>query len=149
VYDFEVGQHVVLPGEILAADRTREHLDVQLVRGHVVPAEVADVSVDPAAHRASVQIVLLPHAEVPRRLVRVADLLRVVDVLEGLEVVRRVVEDDLVVGEVVHVDVGQTQTLPLLLGAVRDPVEDHLRVQLDVQRFVVGVQLLDVVVVLF
>ena len=54
VYDFEVRQHVVLPGEVLAAHRTGEHLDVGLVRRHVVPVEVADVGVDAAAHHAPV-----------------------------------------------------------------------------------------------
>lgn len=66
VYDFHVGDHVVLPRELLEADRTGVVLDVRLVRGDVVPAEVADVCVGTMAYGAPVHVALL-HAEVAHR----------------------------------------------------------------------------------
>lgn len=61
-----MGQHVVFSGEILATHWTRVHLHVHFVRGHVMAAKVADVRVDAIADRASVQVVFLPDAKVPR-----------------------------------------------------------------------------------
>jgi len=69
MYDFDVGDHVVLPGKFLVADRAGIVLDVRLVRGDVVPAEIADVCVRAMAHGAPVNVALL-HAEVSHRAFR-------------------------------------------------------------------------------
>jgi len=66
MYDLDVSDHVVLPGEFFVADRAGVVLDVRLVRGDVVPAEVADVCIRAMAHGASINVALL-HAEVPHR----------------------------------------------------------------------------------
>jgi len=64
MYDLDMGDHVVLPGEFFVADRTGVVLDVRLVRGDVVPTEVTDVCVRAMAHGAPINVALL-HAEVP------------------------------------------------------------------------------------
>lgn len=69
MYDLDVGDHVVLPGEFFVANRAGVVLDVRLVRGDVVPAEVADVCIGAMAHGASINVALL-HAEVPHRALR-------------------------------------------------------------------------------
>lgn len=69
MYDFDVGDHVVLPGKFFVADRAGVVLDVRLVRGDVVPAKVADVCVRAMAHGASINVTLL-HAEVSHRALR-------------------------------------------------------------------------------
>lgn len=69
MYDLDVGDHVVLPGEFFVADRAGVVLDVRLVRGDVVPAEVADVCVRAMAHGASINVAFL-HAEVSHRALR-------------------------------------------------------------------------------
>lgn len=61
-----MGDHVVLTRKLLVADWARVILNVGLVRGHVVPAEVAYVGVGALAHGASVDVALL-HAVVPDR----------------------------------------------------------------------------------
>lgn len=66
VYDLDMGHHVVFARELLVADRARVILDVGLVRGHVVPAEVAYVGVGALAHGAPVDVALLD-AKVPDR----------------------------------------------------------------------------------
>lgn len=66
VDDLDVGDHVVLARELLVADRAGVVLDVGLVRGDVVPAEVADVGVGAMADCAPVDVALL-HAEVANR----------------------------------------------------------------------------------
>lgn len=66
VDDLDVGDHVVLPGEFLAANRTRIVLDVGLVRGDVVTAEVANVCVGAMAHGAAIDVTFF-HAEVAHR----------------------------------------------------------------------------------
>lgn len=43
--------------------------------------EVTYVRVHPVTHRTSIQVILLPHTEIPRRLVRITYLPRVVLVL--------------------------------------------------------------------
>lgn len=69
MYDLDVGDHIVLPGEFFVADRAGVVLDVRLVRGDVVPAEVADVCIRAMAHGAPINVALL-HAEVPHRALR-------------------------------------------------------------------------------
>lgn len=69
MYDLDVGDHVVLSGEFFVANRAGVVLDVRLVRGDVVPAEVADVCIGAMAHGAPINVALL-HAEVPHRALR-------------------------------------------------------------------------------
>lgn len=69
MYDLDVGDHVVLPGELFVTDRAGVVLDVRLVRGDVVPAKVADVCVRAMTHGAPINVALL-HAEVPHRALR-------------------------------------------------------------------------------
>lgn len=69
VYDFNVGDHVIFPREFLKTNRARIVLDVRLVRGDVVPAEIADVCVGTMAYGAPVYVALF-HAEVPYRAFR-------------------------------------------------------------------------------
>lgn len=137
-----MGEHVILPSEVLPADGTGEHLDVDLVRSHVVPAEVADVRVDPITNRAPVQI-FLAHAEVPRRLVRIADLLR--GVHEFLFDIVGLVQVDVV--EVVQIEHLCSFLFPRRRGCA-DRVQHVFRIELYFQRVVIRVDFLYVVVVL-
>lgn len=72
VYDLYVGGHVVLARELLEAERARIHLNVALVRGHVMPAEVADVRVDTRADLAAVRVLPLFGTIVAHRSLRLA-----------------------------------------------------------------------------
>ena len=69
MYDLNVGDHVIFPREFLKTNRTRIVLDVRLVWGDVVPAEVADVCVGTMAYGTPVYVALF-HAEVPHRTFR-------------------------------------------------------------------------------
>lgn len=69
MYDLDMGDHIVFPGEFFVADRAGVVLDIRLVRGDVVPAEVADVCIRAMAHGAPINVALL-HAEVPHRALR-------------------------------------------------------------------------------
>jgi len=64
MYDLDMGDHVIFPGEFLVANRAGIVLDVRLVRSDVMPAEIADVRVRAMAHGAPVNVALF-HAEVP------------------------------------------------------------------------------------
>lgn len=66
MYDFNMGNHVIFPGEFLIADRAGVVFDVRLVRGDVVPAEIADVCVRAVTHGAPVNVALF-HAEISHR----------------------------------------------------------------------------------
>lgn len=72
MYDLYVGGHVVLARELLEAERARIHLNVALVRGHVMPAEVADVRVDTRADLAAVRVLPLFGTIVAHRSLRLA-----------------------------------------------------------------------------
>lgn len=72
VYDLYVGGHVVLARELLEAERARVNLNVALVRGHVMPAEVADVRVDTRADLATVRVLPLFGTIVAHRSLRLA-----------------------------------------------------------------------------
>lgn len=72
VDDLNVGGHVVLARELLKAERTRIYLDVALVRGHIVPAEVADVRVDTRADLAAIRVLPLFGTIVAHRSLRLA-----------------------------------------------------------------------------
>lgn len=98
-----MSEHVVFPGEILAAHRTRVHLDVHLVRRHVMAAKITDVRVHSVAHGAPVQVVFFSDAKVARRLVRIRDLFRIVDVSAHGAVVLGIVHDHFVVHKLVYV----------------------------------------------
>lgn len=69
MYDFHVGDHIVFSGEFFTADRTGVVLDVRLVRGDVVPTEVADVCVRAMTYGAAINVALL-HAKVSHRALR-------------------------------------------------------------------------------
>lgn len=69
MYDFHVGDHIVFSGEFFTADRAGVVLDVRLVRGDVVPAEVADVCVRAMTYGAAINVALL-HAKVSHRALR-------------------------------------------------------------------------------
>lgn len=85
----QMSEHVVFPSEIFEADGTREHFHVDFVGRHVMPAEIADVGVNPIADGAAIQIIFLPHAKVPRRFVGIADLLCVVLVPSRFDIIER------------------------------------------------------------
>lgn len=69
MYDFHVGDHIVLSGEFFRANRAGVVLDVRLVRGDVVPAEVADVCVRAMTYGAAINVALLD-AKVSHRALR-------------------------------------------------------------------------------
>ena len=66
VYDLYVSDHIVLARELFVAYGAGIVLDVGLVRGDVMPTEVADVGVGAMAYRAPVHVALF-HAEIPDR----------------------------------------------------------------------------------
>lgn len=66
VYYLHVGNHVVLPRELLVAHGARVVLDVGLVRGNVVSAKVAYVGVGAMANGATINVALF-HAKVANR----------------------------------------------------------------------------------
>lgn len=66
-------RHVVLPGELLKAVGTRIDFDVPLVRSHVMPAEVADVRVDPGTDLTPVHVVTFFGTEIPHAALGVVD----------------------------------------------------------------------------
>lgn len=69
MYDFHVGDHIVFSGEFFRADRTGVVLDIRLVRGDVVSAEVADVCVRAMTYGAAINVALL-YAKVSHRAFR-------------------------------------------------------------------------------
>lgn len=69
MYDLDMGDHVVFPGEFLVTDRAGIVFDVRLMRGDVMPAEIADVCVRAMAHGAPINVALF-YAEVSHRALR-------------------------------------------------------------------------------
>lgn len=63
MYDLDMGNHVVFSRELLETNRARIVLDVGLVRGHVMPTEIADVCVSAMADGATIDVALF-NAEV-------------------------------------------------------------------------------------
>lgn len=73
VDDLHVRSHVVFARKLLKAVRTRIYLHVALVRRYIVPAEVADMRVDPQAHLAPVYVVTLFGTEIPDATLTIVD----------------------------------------------------------------------------
>lgn len=64
-----MGDHVVLPRELFETNRAGEHFDVLLMRGHVMPAEVAYMRVHPRAYLAAEHVLALLNAIISHGLI--------------------------------------------------------------------------------